>query len=62
MPASGRQFVHEIANAVNILMAQCYLIEIEGSVTPAMRKRLDAIETVAERIAKALRDFGPNLQ
>ncbi|MGE5327627.1 MAG: hypothetical protein ACM3NO_11355 [Deltaproteobacteria bacterium] len=51
-----RAAFHDAANAVNVLMAQCFLLQLDETVSPSVRERLDAIEQAVERLAKFLRE------
>jgi signal transduction histidine kinase len=53
---SNRSFIHDLANALNIVMAQCFLLQLDETVSPSVRERLNAIEIAADRIAKLIRE------
>jgi hypothetical protein len=50
-------FIHEVTNAVTIVMGQCFLLELDQTLSPAVRTRLDAIATATERIAKLIHEY-----
>lgn len=52
-----RTLVHEVTNAVTIVMGQCFLLQLDETVPPPVRVRLDAIATAADRIAKLIRGY-----
>jgi hypothetical protein len=52
---SGGVFFHELANALQILMGQCLLLQFDETVSPSVRERLNAIEMAVERINASIR-------
>lgn len=55
----GGGFIHEVTNAITIVMGQCFLLQLDETVSPGVRARLDAIAIAAERIAKVIHEY-PN--
>lgn len=53
----GRTFIHEVTNAITIVMGQCFLLQLEETISPAVRARLDAIAIATERIAKMIHEY-----
>jgi hypothetical protein len=53
----SRTFVHEVTNAITIVMGQCFLLQLDETVSPAVRTRLDAIAIATERITKLIRQY-----
>jgi hypothetical protein len=56
---SHPRFIHDLANALNIVMAQCFLLQLDETVSPSVRERLNAVEIAADRIAKLIRERHP---
>jgi hypothetical protein len=52
---SGGLFFHELANALQIVMGQCLLLQFDETVSPSVRERLNAIEMAVERINASIR-------
>ncbi|MGZ4819715.1 MAG: hypothetical protein ACXVZJ_13885 [Terriglobales bacterium] len=53
----GRTFIHEVTNAITIVMGQCFLLQLDETISPAVRARLDAIAIATERIAKLIHEY-----
>jgi hypothetical protein len=49
---------HELANAQQILMGQCLLLQFDETVSPSVRERLNTIESAVERISAVIRRQG----
>ena len=52
-------FLHEITNALTIVMGQLFLLQLDETVSASARARLNAIEIASERIAKMIRGQRP---
>ena len=58
IPADPRRtFIHEVTDAITIVMGQCFLLELDQTISPAVRTRLDAIAAATERIAKLIHEY-----
>jgi hypothetical protein len=52
-------FLHELTNALTIVMGHLFLLQLDETVSPGVRERLNAIEIAADRIAKMIRGQRP---
>jgi signal transduction histidine kinase len=48
-------FVHDLTNALTIVMGQLFLLQFDETVSPSIRERLNSIEIAAERINNLVR-------
>ena len=52
-------FLHDITNVLTIIIGQLFLLQLDETVSPSVRQRLNAIETASDRIGKLIKGQRP---
>jgi signal transduction histidine kinase len=53
------KFLHDLTNALTIVIGQLFLLQLDETVSPSVRERLNAIEIASDRIGKLIKAQRP---